>query len=141
MLISRISRLAAWIAGDDWPGSPASSPEGVCYPGSPHLWHSTANVGGNGGAQQKKSNDRSDNRWNLPHGYVSPLLGPRCSEKIYAEMLPESRKSAGPKPRARAAALADLNLIEVVVRKRRERLKLSLAVAWARQPPAVRPVY
>jgi hypothetical protein len=53
----------------------------VSYPGAPHLWHSTANVGGNGGAEQKKSNDRSDNRWNLPHEYVSPLLDTRWREK------------------------------------------------------------
>ena len=32
-------------------------------PGSPHLWHLAANVRGYGGAQQKKCNAKSDNKW------------------------------------------------------------------------------
>jgi hypothetical protein len=36
-------------------------------PGSPHLWHMTANVRGYGGAQQKKNNAKSNDDWDLPH--------------------------------------------------------------------------
>jgi hypothetical protein len=43
----------------------------VSYPGAPHLWHSTANVRGYGGAQQKKWNGKADDQWHLPHD-VSP---------------------------------------------------------------------
>jgi hypothetical protein len=85
------ARLKPLSAGHS-PRMDAKSRETICgapvylrvmgYPGSPHLWHPTANVCGYGGAQQEKCNDKSDEGWDLPHGYVSRLLGRAAATNV-----------------------------------------------------------